>query len=70
LSGCHGKAIAYGHARRAIERERIGPNAPGRDPREMLRRMIEQVGRECEHRDMEAIEEGVKDAVEGRQPRW
>jgi hypothetical protein len=35
--------IAYGHAARALERDRIGPNSPGRDPRMQLGRLTEWV---------------------------
>jgi hypothetical protein len=51
--------IAYGHAARALERDRIGPNAPGRDPRMQLDRLTSWV-----------VAEGVKDAVGQRRPRW
>jgi hypothetical protein len=64
--------LAFGHASRALERDRIGPNAPGRDPRMQLDRLTAWVVAEMGgDREMgEAIAEGVKDAVEGRRPRW
>src|SRR3954453_14585529 len=64
--------IAYGHAWRALERDRIGPNAPGRDPRMQLDALTRWVVAEMGDagREMgESVAEGVKDAVERRRPR-
>jgi phenylpyruvate tautomerase PptA (4-oxalocrotonate tautomerase family) len=61
--------IAYGHACRILEREMMGPNAPGRDPAEQLRRLLDRVTREMSETarlSREAIAEGVADALEGR----
>lgn len=64
--------IAYGHASRAMDRDRIGPNAPGRDPRLQLDRLTAWVLAEVggDHRASEAVAQGVRDAIEGRRPRW
>src|SRR4051812_18857305 len=63
--------LAFGHAWRALERDRIGPNAPGRDPRMQLDALTRWVAAEMGDREAsEAVAEGVKDAVERRQPRW
>lgn len=52
------------------DRQRYGANMPGRDPAGQLARLIDQVAKDYGHQDREALEEGVKDAMEGRQPRW
>jgi hypothetical protein len=64
--------LAHGHASRAMDRDRIGPNAPGRDPRMQLERLTAWVVAEMggDHRMAEAVEAGVRDALEGRRPRW
>jgi hypothetical protein len=67
---------AYGLAWREVERSRYSRDQVyGKDPAAELARMVERVTHELGKLDagreaMEAIAEGVKDAVEGRQPRW
>jgi hypothetical protein len=67
---------AYGLAWREVERSRYSRDqVHGKDPAAELARMGERVTRELGKTDarreaLEAIAEGVKDAVEGRQPRW
>jgi hypothetical protein len=62
---------AYGLAARRLERDRIGPNAPGPALGLLLDRLTAWVVREMgDHWAREAIAEGVADAVEGRRPRW
>lgn len=63
--------IAWGHARRALERDTLGPNDPGRDARGLLRRLgahVLTVMRGADQRHAEAIQEGILAALEGRRP--
>lgn len=64
--------IAFGLASRRMERDRIGPNAPGRDLGLQLDRLTAWVAVEMggDHEMCEAVAEGVQDALEKRQPRW
>ena len=63
--------IAYGYARREAERRRVGPNVTGRDEGALLRRMVEEATREAgDGARVDAIREGVEDALAGRRPRW
>jgi len=66
---------AYGLASNLMERQRVGPNAPGRDPATLVARLSVDVAREMGRTDAgrearEAIAEGVADAREGLRPRW
>ncbi len=66
---------AYGLASNLIERQRVGPNAPGRDPATLMARLSADVARELGTTDAgrearEVIADGVADALEGRRPRW
>jgi len=63
--------VAYSLAARRLERDRIGPNAPGRDPGLQLGLLTAEVVREMgDHWGREAIADGVADASAGRRPRW
>jgi hypothetical protein len=64
--------IAYGLASRRIERDRIGPNAPGRDLGLQLDRLVAWTLAEMggDHELAEAVAEGVRDALKRRRPRW
>lgn len=63
---------AYGHQARINERTMVGPNAPGRDPAELIGRMRDRIARDLgpDHPLLGAVAEGIADANEGREPQW
>ena len=72
-----GLAYRHGYAlgRDARDKELYGVNLTGPDSAKLLARLLAQVQDELGTTDptgqkQEAIEEGIRDAVEGRRPAW
>lgn len=67
---------AYGLAHSEVERSYYSlDQVHGKDPARELARLVERIARELGRAEAsaevrEAIADGVRDAVEGRRPRW